>query len=188
MNITVFGGSGFMGSHLCDALTKAGHDVTIADIIQSPWLLPEQHMCTGDITDAAFVQKAIQNSEAVYNLAGIADIAEANTHPEDSARINILGNLNVLEACRKAQVKRYIFASSLYVHGISGGFYRVSKQACELYIEEYRRQYGLSCAIVRYGSLYGSRANTTNAIYRFISEALTTQEITYYGTPEAQRE
>ena len=188
MKIVVFGGSGFLGSHVCDKLTHAGHEVTIYDLTESPWLRDDQQMILGDILDEEKVQKALVDVQAVYNFAGIADIGEANVRPLDTVRYNILGNSVILEACRKAAVKRYVFASSVYVYSKSGGFYRCSKQACELYIECYSENYGLEYSILRYGSLYGSRADKRNAIYRFIQEALTDKRITYYGSPEALRE
>ena len=188
MKITVFGGSGFLGSHICDKLSEAGHDVTIVDLHPSPWLRPDQKMLTGSILDEALVDQAVSGADVVFNYAGIADIGEANRRPVDTARLNVLGNVMALEACRKAGVKRYVFASSLYVYGKSGGFYRCSKQACEIYIENYQAMHGLPYTILRYGSLYGPRADARNAIHRFVQEALTTGSITYYGAPTALRE
>ena len=188
MKITVFGGSGFLGSHICDKLSEAGHTVTIVDLSPSPWLRDDQTMLTGDILDEALVASAVANAEMVFNYAGIADIGEANARPVDTARVNVLGNVMLLEACRKAGVQRYVFASSLYVYGKSGGFYRCSKQACELYIENYQAMHGLPYTILRYGSLYGPRTDRRNAIHRFVHEALTSGSITYYGSPTALRE
>ncbi len=188
MKVTVFGGSGFLGSHICDKLSDAGHEVTIFDVRTSPWLRDEQNMITGDILDLPAVEAAVAGAEAVYNFAGIADIGEAGSRPVDTAKFNILGNVHVLEACRKAGVKRFIFASSLYVYSKAGGFYRCSKQAGELYIENYRQVYGLEYTILRYGSLYGARSDKRNAIYRFVREALETGTISYYGLPTALRE
>ena len=188
MNITVFGGSGFLGSHICDKLSEAGHAVTIVDLHPSPWLRPDQTMLAGNILDEETVNRAVAGADMVFNYAGIADIGEANNRPVDTARINVLGNVMVLEACRKAGVKRYVFASSLYVYGKSGGFYRCSKQACELYIENYQAMHNLPYTILRYGSLYGPRSDRRNAINRFVYEALTTGGITYYGAPTALRE
>jgi UDP-glucose 4-epimerase len=85
-------------------------------------------------------------------------------------------------------VKRYVFASSVYVYSNSGGFYRCSKQACELYIENYNEVFSLEYTILRYGSLYGPRADERNAIYRFVKEALEKQKISYLGSPNALRE
>lgn len=188
MKITVFGGSGFLGSHVCDKLTEAGHEVTIVDLQDSPWLMPGQRMIRGSILDEALVGEAVRGADMVFNYAGIADIGEANSRPVDTARINVMGNVIALEACRRANVRRYVFASSLYVYGKSGGFYRCSKQACEIYIENYQAMYGLAYTILRYGSLYGPRADHRNAIQRFVHQALTTGKITYYGAATALRE
>ncbi|MDE5832500.1 MAG: NAD-dependent epimerase/dehydratase family protein [Desulfovibrio sp.] len=188
MNITVFGGSGFLGSHICDKLSGAGHCVTIVDRRPSPWLRADQKMIVGDILDEKIADEATRGVDVVFNYAGIADIGEANARPLDTARANVMGNLTVLEACRKNDIKRYVFASSLYVYGKSGGFYRCSKQACEIYIENYHATYNLPYTILRYGSLYGPRADRRNAIQRFVYEALSKGEITYYGSPEALRE
>ena len=160
MKVTVFGGSGFLGSHICDKLSDAGHDVTIVDVRPSPWLRDDQKMVVGSILDEDCVQAAVEGAEVVFNYAGIADIGEANERPVDTARLNVVGNVMV----------------------------RCSKQACEIYIENYQAMYGLPYTILRYGSLYGPRADMRNAIHRFVHEALTTGSITYYGTPTALRE
>ena len=188
MNIIVFGGSGFLGSHVCDKLSDAGYNVTIFDIKPSPFIRSDQKMIVGDMLDEKKVQQSIMGAEIIFNFAGIADIGEANLRPIDTVRSNILGNAIILEACRKAGVKRYIFASSVYVYSKTGGFYRCSKQACELYIETYYENYGLEYTILRYGSLYGPRADEKNAIYRFVLQALADRKINYFGSPEALRE
>ena len=188
MKITVFGGAGFLGSHVCDKLTDAGDDVLVYDKVRSPWLRPDQSMVEGDILDENAVSKAVEGSGAVFNFAGIADIGEANGRPLGTVKYNILGNAIILDACRKASVGRFVFASSVYVYSKSGGFYRCSKQACEQYIENYYESYGLEYTILRYGSLYGPRANFHNAIYRFVREALEKGSITYSGAPDALRE
>ncbi|HPK54567.1 MAG TPA: NAD(P)-dependent oxidoreductase [Smithellaceae bacterium] len=188
MKITVFGGAGFLGSHVCDKLSETGHNVFIYDIVPSPWLRSGQSMIVGDILDEKAVSQAVEGAGAVFNFAGIADIGDANVRPVDTVKYNILGNTIVLDACRRHSVGRYVFASSVYVYSKAGGFYRCSKQACEQYIENYYETYSLNYTILRYGSLYGPRADDKNAIYRFVKEALETGCITYYGTPDALRE
>jgi UDP-glucose 4-epimerase len=188
MNVTVFGGSGFLGSHVCDKLSDAGHEVTIFDISPSPWRRPDQRFILGNVLDEDAVAAAVKGADAVYNFAGIADIGEAESRPLDTAKFNILGNAVILEATRKAGAKRFVFASSLYVYSRDGGFYRCSKQACEPFIEHYYEAYGLEFTILRYGSLYGPRADRRNAIYRFVREALETGRIEYFGHPTALRE
>lgn len=188
MKVIIFGGSGFLGSHVADALSNAGHKVTVFDIRKSPYLRKDQKMIVGDILDEKTLNKAVAGQDVVYHLAGIADIDECSRRPVDAVRYNILGTVIVLEASRKTRIKRFVFAGSVYVYSEAGSFYRSSKQACELFIENYHRLYGLPYTILRYGSLYGNRADERNSIYRIIKEALSAGKITYHGTGNELRE
>jgi UDP-glucose 4-epimerase len=102
--------------------------------------------------------------------------------------VNVLGTVNVLEACRRHGVKRLVYASTVYVYSREGGFYRCSKQAAEHYVEEYQRAYGLDFTILRFGSLYGPRADATNGLYQIVRDALQHGSISYDGNPESIRE
>ena len=184
----VFGGSGFLGSHVADALTEAGNDVTIYDLRPSPYLKSSQKMFVGDILDQNKIEEAVKGCDIVYNFAGIADIGEASKKPLDSVKFNILGNSIILEACRKAMIKRFVFASSLYVYSKAGSFYRSTKQACELLVESYHEVYDLPYTILRYGSLYGPRADDRNFIFKTIKQALTEKKIVREGDGEEIRE
>jgi len=186
--VTVVGGSGFLGSHVADHLSDAGYRVRIYDRMISPWKHSDQEMIVGDLLDVDHLNKAIAGSEIVYNFAALADLNLALGQPVDTVRINILGNVHVLEACRINSVKRFIYASTVYVYSREGSFYRCSKQAAEHYVEEYQRIYGLDYTILRYGSLYGPRADKSNGLYRIVREALETGKVRYQGSPEALRE
>ena len=188
MKILVLGGSGFLGSHVCDQLSKAGHKVRIFDLMTSPWLCNDQEMMVGDMLDENTLAKAISGCEVVYNFAAISDLDEALSNPIKTTRINVLGNVILLEACRKANIQRYIYASTLYVYSRDGGFYRCSKQSAEHYVEEYQRVYGLDYTILRYGSLYGPRSDNRNGLWRIVKNALDTGKVTYAGSPETMRE
>ena len=184
----VVGGSGFIGSHVADHLTDAGYQVTIYDKTESPWLKPEQVMVMGDIQDNDKLNHSIAGAEVVYNFAALADLNQALEEPIKTVNINILGNLNVMEACHAHGVKRFIYASTVYVHSREGGFYRCSKQASESYVEEYQKIYGLDYTILRYGSLYGPRADETNGLYRIVKLALESGIVKYQGDVDAMRE
>ncbi|UGV40297.1 NAD(P)-dependent oxidoreductase [Methanococcoides orientis] len=186
--VVVFGGSGFLGSHIADALTQSGYQVRIFDIKTSPYLKAGQEMFIGDILNKESVENAVDGCDVVYNLAGIADIDECVRRPIDTIRYNILGNAMVLEAAKNAGVERFIFSSSVYVYSQTGSFYRSSKQSAESFIEDYNKLFDLPYTILRYGSLYGNRADDRNSIYRLIKEALTTKKIEYHGTGEEIRE
>jgi len=184
----VVGGSGFIGSHVADHLSDAGYQVTVYDLAPSPWLRKDQQMVIGDVLDAEKLNNTITGSEVVYNFAALADLNQALEQPLKTVNINILGNLNVLEACHTHGVKRFIYASTVYVHSREGGFYRCSKQASEAYVEEYQKIYGLDYTILRYGSLYGPRADETNGLYRIVKSALDHGTVSYEGDVDAMRE
>lgn len=181
-SVIVFGGSGFLGSHVCDALTDQGYEVALFDQRKSAYLRPGQKMITGDIMDRSEVLKSVHNYDYVYNCAGFADLNDAGTKPFDTVQLNIIGNLNIMDAALKANVKRYVYASTIYVYSGKGGFYRCSKQASELYIEEYQRRFGLDFTILRYGTLYGPRADARNSVYRYLRSALLEHRIDCPGT------
>lgn len=187
-NVVVFGGSGFLGSHVADALSRAGYAVTIFDRAASPFLSGDQQMVVGDIMDLAQVKAATAGAAVIYNFAAIADLEVASKQPLKAAEVNFLGNVHVLEAAREAQVERFVFASSAYVFSRAASFYRASKQAAERYIEAYQEEYGLDYTILRYGSLYGRRADHHNGMYRMLKQALEERRIAYAGDREAVRE
>mgnify|MGYP001196472705 CR=1 FL=1 len=169
---TVIGGSGFIGSHVADQLSQEGYQVRIFDRKDSPWKRTDQEMIVGDLLNNDLLNNVVAGSEVVYNFAALADLNLAVDQPIKTAEINILGNLNVLEACRISKVKRFVYASTVYVYSREGGFYRCSKQASEAYVEEYQKTYGLDYTIIRYGSLYGPRADNTNGLFRIVDNAL----------------
>jgi UDP-glucose 4-epimerase len=188
MKILVTGGSGFLGSHIADALSAAGHQVAVFDRAPSRWLRPDQTMVKGDVLDAEAVRAAMRGCDVVYHLAAVADIGEALERPRNTVEVNVLGTLNLLEAARDVTVRRFVFASSIYVYSNEGSFYRTTKRACEQLIEDYRRHFALPFTVLRFGSLYGPRADATNGVYRLLSQALTERRIDYYGTGDEVRE
>ncbi|HAK89637.1 MAG: NAD-dependent epimerase [Nitrospirae bacterium GWB2_47_37] len=188
MNVIVFGGSGFLGSHVADALSEAGHQVTIYDIRKSDYLRQNQQMVVGDILDEKKVDESVKGKDIIYNFAGIADIDEASKNPVETIKYNILGNTILLESAIRHKVKRFVYASTVYVFSDSGSFYRCSKAACENYIDVYRKQHGLDYTILRYGTLYGTRADARNSVCRFITQAMREKKITYPGDGSEIRE
>jgi len=187
-NAVVFGGSGFIGSHVADHLSELGYRTTIFDVVASPWLGPSQVMLVGNILDADAVTTAVEGADVVYNFAGLADLNQALDKPLETVGLNIVGNLNVMEACRINGVGRFMYASTVYVHSREGGFYRCSKQASETYVEQYQQSYGLDYTILRYGSLYGPRANESNGMLRIVKSALENGTLQYRGHIDTMRE
>ena len=177
LKVVVFGGSGFIGSHLADALSDEGHEVLLFDLKPSAYLRSDQRMYVGDILNPEQVREAVKGHDAVYNFAGIADLDDARTQAAQTVAQNVLGTVNLLDASREMGVERYIHASSIYVYSNRGGFYRCSKQAAELYIEEYQKQYGLNYVIFRFGTIFGTRADERNSVHRYLRQALSEKRI-----------
>jgi len=186
--IAVVGGAGFMGSHAADALSSAGYNVRVFDKTPSKWIKNNQTMIIGDLLDTDALERLLQGCDVVFHFAGLADLNQALDKPLEAANINILGTISLLEACRRTDVNRFIFASTMYAYSRDGGFYRCSKIAAEEYIREYQHRYGLDYTIMRFSSLYGPRSNESNNLYRIIKEASQTGLIHYKGNKDAIRE
>jgi UDP-glucose 4-epimerase len=186
--LVVTGGSGFLGSHLVDALVDQGHEVTVFDRTASRWLPKPARMVVGDLADVGALASVVAGADAVYHLAGFADLNAARTRPLDTVETNIVGTINLLEAMRSHRVTRLMFASTVYVYSREGGFYRCSKQACETYIEEYARAFGLRYTVLRYGSLYGPRADRSNGVYRLLATAMQEGRLAHVGAADDIRE
>jgi UDP-glucose 4-epimerase len=186
--IIIFGGSGFLGSHVADKLSDNGYSVFIFDKKISKYLRPNQEMILGDILDEDLILNILKDFDYVYNFAALADLNHAINQPVETIKINILGNSIILESARKNKIKRFIYASTVYVNSREGSFYRCSKQASESYIEEYNRLYNLDYTILRYGSLYGPRSDETNGLFRIVKKAIQTGIVKYEGSPESLRE
>lgn len=177
MKMLVTGGAGFIGSHLADALLERGHQVAIID-----------NMITGQKEninpDATFYQMDIRNKEvqsifekeqfdAVFHQAAQLDVRKSVSDPGYDADVNIIGTLNLLQACKETGVKQFVFASSggaMYGEQIEfpateehpswpSSPYGVTKMACERYIFYYGLSYGLQYKLMRYANVYGPRQN-----------------------------
>ncbi len=187
MRVLVIGGSGFLGSRVCDFLTKKKHKVTIFDKKKSKWIKKNQNFIKGDISNIKSLERAIKGKNFVYNFAAISDIEEANKKLIQTAHINIVCNLKILKICKKYDIERFIFASTVYAHSKQGGYYRVSKQSAELFTEEFCKRNDLNYTILRYGSIYGPRASKNNGVNKIILKASIKKKLEYGGSSQAQR-
>lgn len=188
--VLVTGSSGFLGSHTADELTKRGYEVILFDKIASPYKSDNQKEIIGDLQNLEFLTELLSDDiDYVYHFAGIADIGVCAENPIPVIYNNILSTVNLLEASRLNNIKRFFFASTAYVFSSHGSFYRSSKRACESFIQDYFTRYGLDYTIFRYGSLYGSRTNMRNGVYRLIKNLLEAkEEYVHIGSSDEYRE
>jgi UDP-glucose 4-epimerase len=184
----VTGGAGFLGSHLADELAARGHQVVVFDRKPSAFLPAGAEQVTGDLGDFDLVCRTLEGADNVYHFAALADLNRARELPRETAQVNVLGTVNMLEAARRAKVKRFVFSSTIYVYSSEGSFYRASKQACEAYIEEFQQRCGMDYTILRFGSLYGPRADDSNGMLRLLRQAAKEGRVRYPGRPDDARE
>lgn len=187
MKITVLGGSGFLGSNVCDYLSSHGHIVKIFDKKKSRWIKSSQKMFIGDSNNIKALTKVIKGADIVYNFAALSDLNEAIKKPIESVLNNILCTVNALKVARKCKVKRFIHASTIYANSEEGSFYRCSKRSAEDYVEEFYKTFGLKYTILRFGSLYGDHSDYSNGIKAIIKNAVLKRKITYEGNKKAVR-
>lgn len=185
--VLVFGGLGFLGSYLTDELLKRNYEVAVADLKPKNKNFAFKYLRC-DIGKKNEVLKAVSGFDVVYNLAGFANLDKSVDHPIETMQQNVMGNLNVLEACHQKKVKRFIYASSAYAMSLKGSFYGISKLTSEKLIEEYHKRFGLNYTILRYGSVYSEKEFENNYIYHLVKEAVTTRKIEHSGDGEEVRE
>jgi len=187
--VVVFGGSGFLGSYVADELTRRGYNVTIADLYESKYLQKNQEFLKVNISNSDNIQEVIHDAHIVYNFVAIANLDDAIHDPLNTMNINVIGNLKILEACRKSSnIERFVYASSAYALSNEGSFYGISKQTSEKLTEEYYKRYGLKYTVIRYGSLYGERASHNNYIYNLLKEGIQKGKLEYKGDGNDLRE
>ncbi len=198
MRVLVTGGSGFIGSHVVDKLRARGHEPVIYDLRPSPWHLdPDARVDTvlGSITDREALERALHSCDAVAHLAAVADVNDVHASPEEAERVNARGTVAVLEAARRAGVKRIVYASTIWVYSdcepdevdedtllpAPSHLYTSTKLAGELYCKAYQELYGIDFTILRFGIPYGPRAREAAVIPAFVGKALRHEPLTLAG-------
>ena len=188
LNILVTGGSGFLGSHLIDSLVASDFNVINLDTKDSNYNIDGVQSIKGDLLDFNLLKNSLKNIDFVYHLAAFADLDKAKDDPIKTININVLGTTNLLQAAKINQVNKVIFASSIYVNSRAGGFYRVSKHACEILLEEFYNAYKLNYTILRFGTLFGPRSDNSNSVYNYLLSAFKNKSINAIGSGDEVRE
>tara|TARA_B110000014_G_C20080272_1_gene564385 strand:- start:524 stop:1414 length:891 start_codon:yes stop_codon:yes gene_type:complete len=185
--ILIFGSSGFLGQHLV-SLLKKDNEIIQFDINSPEESIGDSNFVQGSILDTELVLTATKDVDIVYHFAAMTDLDIVNNNPAKAIEVNIAGTSNILDACIKEKVERFIFSSSVYVYSQFGGVYKSTKQACELLIEDFDKMHGLNYTILQLGSVYGPAAKQTNLISRLIKEALTTDQFQHSGSGVEERQ
>lgn len=167
----VTGSSGFIGSHVADYLSKKNFSVRLFDKKKSKFKKKNQKSVIGSLKNFYDLDKATKKIDTLFHFAASADLNHANNKPFEAIQDNIMGTSNILKACIKNKVKKIIFASSIYAISEQGGIYSTTKLASEMIIEKLCKKHSLNYVILRFGTVYGTRANKFNTVQNFINEA-----------------
>jgi len=209
MRILVTGGAGFIGSHLVLELIAAGNDVTIIDNLSSGKLSNIHEKAVfyhEDITDGERINDIFdkEKPEIVYHLAAQTSVPVSIGNPQQDAWVNIIGSINILDACRRAGVKKYVFMSSAAVYGkpqflpvdeghkikpVSG--YGLSKYTGEHYCEMMSELYGFDYLILRCANIYGERQDSEGeggVISVFMNAVVKGKPLIIHGDGEQTRD
>jgi len=195
--VVVTGGSGFIGSHVVDAMVDAGHDVTVIDHRVRPHRADVAFRDV-DLLDLASVLSATEGAEHIFHLAAVSNVNYAFEHPVYSTALNVMGTTNVLEAARKNGAARVHLASTVWVYngapdGLpadesvpfhldgAGHIYTSTKMACEMLCHNYQELYDLPFTVLRYGIPYGPRMREELLIPILLKKALRGEPLTVAG-------
>ena len=188
MKILITGGYGFVGSEVCKLLLKKKNvRLTVLDIKKPDFNHSKLKFIKGNIKNKKLIKKLLKSQDVVYHFAGIADIEEASENPLKTIENNILPTVNIINECTNYKIKRFIFASTVYVYSSQGSFYKCSKKSCELYLQEFSNKNNLNFSILRYGTIYGPSTNLKNNINRITSQAIKKNIVVYEGKKNTKR-
>ena len=210
--ILVTGGAGFIGSHLVDELVKEGFEVTVLDDLSTGRIENIKHhleegkirFVVGDIRSREDVEEALEGAEIIFHLAGITSVPYSVRYPSVTYEVNVDGTRNLLEACLRGNVERFIYVSSCAVYGepeylpiderhptnpISP--YAESKLEAERVCMRFQEAYGLKTTVFRLFNVYGPRQRNDQyggVIASFIERLRKGMSPIIYGDGEQTRD
>jgi nucleoside-diphosphate-sugar epimerase len=206
----VTGGAGFIGSHLCEELTRRGETVRVVDSLITGKRanlahLPGVEFIEGDLADMAVATRVVEGIEYVLHQAAIPSVPRSVEDPITSNRANVDASLNLLVAARDAGVKRVVYAGSSSAYGNSPTMpkvetmptaplspYALQKLVAEQYCQMFTSLYGLQTVTIRYFNVFGPRQDPSSpysgVISLFIRALCEGRRPTIYGDGEQTRD
>jgi UDP-glucuronate 4-epimerase len=218
VNFLVTGGAGFIGSHVCERLLQEGHSVWTLDDLNSFYepVLKKENLSRiqeskgrftfiqGDLLDQACLTTLFDGIkfDQIIHLAARAGVRPSLDQPALYQRVNVEGTVHLLEAARKAGVRKAIIASSSSVYGVNSKVpfsesdpifaaispYAASKLACEALGHVYHHVYGMDVAVLRFFTVYGARQRPDLAIHKFARLITKGKPIPVFGDGSSARD
>ncbi|NPA49817.1 MAG: NAD-dependent epimerase/dehydratase family protein [Thermodesulfobacteria bacterium] len=215
--ILVTGGAGFIGSHLVDRLLERGEEVVVVDDFNdyySPKIKwrnlaqalksPKFHLEQGDIRDFPFLERVFKRYplKTIVHLAARAGVRPSVEDPILYEEVNGLGTTNLLELCRRFDVRKFVYGGSSSVYGYSNKVpfseedcsdrpaspYAATKRANELICHAYHHLFGLKVVCLRFFTVYGPRQRPEMAIHKFTRLIDRGEEIPVFGDGSSKRD
>ncbi|MGL5295542.1 MAG: SDR family oxidoreductase [Culicoidibacterales bacterium] len=209
----VTGGAGFIGSNLCEAILNLGYNVVCLDNLSTGHQKnidmfiehPNYTFIQGDITDLEICQQACQGIDYVLHQAAWGSVPRSIEMPIFYEKVNILGTLNMLEAAKQNNIKKFVYASSSSVYGDEPTLpkkegregnilspYALTKKTDEEYAKLYKKLYNLDTYGMRYFNVFGRRQDPNGAyaavIPKFIKQLLNDEQVTINGDGKHSRD
>lgn len=209
----VTGGAGFIGSHMVDRLLNDGHEVIVLDNFSTgrPQNLdhhkdnPKLNLIETDIVDFNSIEQYFEGVDWVFHIAALADIVPSIKAPFAYHRSNVNGTISVLEAAKKHNIKRFIYAASSSCYGLPDEFptkedaeirpqypYALTKNVGEQYVMHWGQLYNLPVIALRMFNVYGPRSRTSGtygAVFGvFLAQKLASQPYTVVGDGKQTRD
>jgi UDP-glucose 4-epimerase len=208
----ITGGAGFIGSNLTDHLVRIGHKVIILDNFVSGKKSNLSHhkkkdvkIIKTDISQNKNLDKHFKGADYVFHLAGLAEIIPSIKNPKKYFINNVNGTLNVLEASKKAKIKKFIYAASSSCYGTPKKFptsetdkidlkhpYAVTKFMGEELVMDYASLFRMPNISFRFFNVYGPRLNTSGqysaVIGNFLSQIKRNKPLTIVGNGKQTRD
>lgn len=211
MRYLITGGAGFIGSHLVEHLLDRDHDVVVLDDFSTGKrenLQPFDgrfRLVEGSIVDVGTCMAAVEGVDYVFHQAALGSVPRSVEDPRTTHAVNATGTLNVLDAARKAGVRRVVYAASSSAYGDTEELpkhegmmprprspYAVTKLSGEEYCRAFHASYGLETVALRYFNVFGPRQDPDSqyaaVIPRFMTAALTGRPATVFGDGEQSRD
>jgi UDP-glucose 4-epimerase len=200
----VTGGAGFIGSHIAAALVERGDRVRVLDNLSTGHLSNMNsfreriEFIEGDVTDAGLVAKAVQGVDCIFHEAALASVPASVERPLDSHAACATGTVTVLDAARRAGVRRVVYAASSAAYGNQPSSskretdlpaplspYAAAKLSGEFYCQAFWSTFGLETAAIRYFNVFGPRQDPNSpysaVIPLFITAMLSGRQPVIYG-------
>ena len=207
----VTGGAGFIGSHIASRLVSEGNQVRILDNLCAGSLTNLAHLGNSvefheaDVRDPVAVAKAVDGVEVVFHQAALASVPLSIEKPLETHHACVTGTINVLDACRKAGVRRVVYAGSSSAYGDSPEMpkreshtpevlspYAAAKLAGEYYCQAFAASYDIEVVRLRYFNVFGPRQDPQSpysaVIPLFASALVAGRTPRIYGTGEQSRD